>query len=79
MRYGIISDIHSNLEALQTVINACRQQRIDRLLCVGDIVGYGASPKECINIIRKNEVECVAGNHDFAIGGRLDASCAYLD
>jgi len=74
MRYAILSDIHSNLEALEAVIEACRQQKIKKFFCVGDTVGYGANPKECLDFLQKYKVVSVAGNHDWAVGGRLDAS-----
>ncbi len=74
MRYGILSDIHGNLEALQSVLRACQQQKADGILCVGDIVGYGASPAECLNLLKEVEAVCVAGNHDWAVAARLDAS-----
>ena len=66
MRYGIFSDIHSNLEALDAVIEAYRKEKIDRYLCVGDVVGYASSPKECIEKIRMLTMITVAGNHDWA-------------
>ena len=66
MRYGIFSDIHSNLEALDAVIEAYRKEKIDRYLCVGDVVGYASSPKECIEKIRMLAMITVAGNHDWA-------------
>jgi len=66
MRYGIFSDVHSNLEALDAVIAAYRQENIDQYLCVGDIVGYGANPKECIVKIKSLAQVTVAGNHDWA-------------
>jgi len=74
MRYAILADIHGNLEALQAVIDACRQQRVHQFLCVGDTVGYGANPKECLDLLRELECVSVAGNHDWAVGGRLNAS-----
>jgi predicted phosphodiesterase len=74
MRYGIISDIHGNLESLQAVLRECSLARVQALLCAGDIVGYGANPKECLEIIRQFKVITVAGNHDWAVGGRLDFS-----
>src|SRR5271154_5272519 len=74
MRYGVISDIHSNLEALQTVLRECSLARVAALLCVGDIVGYGANPKECLSIVRQFKIIAVAGNHDWAVGGKLDFS-----
>ena len=66
MRYGIFSDIHSNLEALDAVIEAYRKEKIDRYLCVGDVVGYASSPKECIEKIRMLAMITVAVNHDWA-------------
>ena len=64
MLYGIIADIHSNLEALEVVLNALKP--CDKLICVGDIVGYGPNPNECIELMIRNQVLCVAGNHDKA-------------
>jgi len=66
MRYGIFSDVHSNLEALEAVILAFQKEEIDRYLCLGDIVGYGANPKECIQKVRSLTDICCAGNHDWA-------------
>jgi len=74
MRYGIISDIHGNLEALHAVLEACRRQNIEKSLCVGDIVGYGANPRECLAALMEIQAVCVAGNHDWAVVGKLDAS-----
>ncbi len=74
MRYAILSDIHGNLEALEAVVEACRYQHIKKIFCVGDTVGYGANPKECLDFLRKYKITSVAGNHDWAVGGRLDAS-----
>ncbi len=74
MRYGIISDIHSNWEALEGVLAECRKLKVGTLLCCGDIVGYGADPKKCLEVIRKLNVTTVAGNHDWAVSGRLDSS-----
>ncbi len=66
MRYGIFSDIHSNLEAFNKAIYSLKKQNIDKLICLGDIVGYGANPKECLEIISKLKPEVIAGNHDWA-------------
>jgi predicted phosphodiesterase len=74
MRYAIISDIHGNLEALRAVLEDCRALELNSLLCLGDIVGYGANPKECLSLIRQSKAIIVAGNHDWAVCGRLDAS-----
>lgn len=66
MRYGIFSDVHSNLEALEAVINAYKKESIDKYLCVGDIVGYAANPNECISKIETLTAKSIAGNHDWA-------------
>ena len=66
LRYGIFSDVHSNLEALDAVIKAYGREEIDKYLCVGDVVGYAANPKECIEKIRLLAMITVAGNHDWA-------------
>ncbi len=74
MRYGLISDIHGNLEAFETVLDECRRLKVDSIVCGGDIVGYGANPQECLNLIRKLKINSVAGNHDWAVSGKLDFS-----
>ncbi len=66
MRYAIFSDVHSNLEALEAVIEALKRESPDKYLCAGDIVGYAANPKECIERIRAITSLIVAGNHDWA-------------
>jgi len=66
MRYGIFSDIHSNLEALDAVIKAYKKEKIDKYLCIGDVVGYASNPRECISIIKALAMITVAGNHDWA-------------
>lgn len=72
MRYGILSDIHGNLEALQAVLDLYHKEGIKDYLCVGDIVGYGADPRECLRIVRGLNMVTVAGNHDWAVSGRFD-------
>lgn len=66
MRYGIFSDIHSNLEAFQAVISAYKKEGIDRYLCAGDVVGYAADPSLCIEQVKGLGGVTVAGNHDWA-------------
>jgi len=66
LRYGIISDIHSNLEALHAVIAEIDAMGVDALLCLGDIVGYGPSPNECCDLLRARDAIAIAGNHDEA-------------
>ena len=69
MRYGIISDIHSNLEALTAVLNRLHERSIDSIVCLGDIVGYGADPDECIEHVSKHIDFALLGNHDSAVIG----------
>ena len=64
MKFAIIADIHANLEALEAVLADSREQGCERYVCLGDVVGYGANPKECLEIVRKMEMSCVKGNHD---------------
>jgi len=72
MRYAVLGDIHSNLTALEAVLEAIRAHRVDLILSVGDVVGYGAAPSECIELLRQNGVIAVLGNHDAAVVGELD-------
>lgn len=65
MRYAIISDIHGNLEALKSVLKSIKRQEVDEILCLGDIVGYGSNPNECVDRIRKMGLKTVVGNHDY--------------
>ncbi len=67
MRYAIISDIHSNLEALTVALRHIDGARIDRVLCLGDIVGYGPDPVECLRLVREATSIIVMGNHDEAV------------
>lgn len=67
MKYAIISDIHSNLEAFQKVIDAIKEEKVDKYLFVGDVVGYGANPLECISKLKKLGCIGVAGNHDWGV------------
>jgi len=70
MRWAIVSDIHANLEALEAVLADLQRERPEALVCLGDFVGYGASPNECIARLRPGLAAAVAGNHDFAAVGR---------
>jgi len=73
MRYAIIADIHSNLEALETVLDDIEKKGgFDELWCLGDIVGYGPDPCECIALLSKYNHLSVAGNHDWAAIGKMD-------
>ena len=74
MKYAIISDIHSNLEALNTVLKDADARDCEKIICGGDVVGYNANPKECMNIVRGLDIPCVMGNHDEYIGQDCDLS-----
>jgi len=63
VKRALISDIHSNLEALQAVLDDIRSQEITEIYCLGDIVGYGPNPRECIDLVMNCQV-CLLGNHD---------------
>jgi predicted phosphodiesterase len=71
VRYGIFGDIHGNLHALDAVLDAYQGEKIDAYLCTGDLVGYGAFPRECIDRTRAVSQHVVAGNHDFAVCEKL--------
>jgi diadenosine tetraphosphatase ApaH/serine/threonine PP2A family protein phosphatase len=77
MRIGIISDIHANLEALTQSLSALERHRPDRVICLGDVVGYGASVNECCDLVRKVAEVTLLGNHDAAVSGRMDYSFYY--
>ncbi|MDD8026993.1 MAG: metallophosphoesterase family protein [Acidobacteriota bacterium] len=71
MRYLVFSDIHGNLEALAAVLHLAEKKRIDHYVCLGDLVGYGASPNEVIRVIRRlKPLSIIRGNHDKAVFGR---------
>src|SRR5262245_32057745 len=64
MKYAIIADIHANLEAFQIVLEDAKKERCTHYACLGDVVGYCANPKECLDIVRSMGMPCVKGNHD---------------
>ena len=69
MKYAFVGDIHGNLDALNAVIDDVKTQHADTILCLGDIVGYGAQPAECVGLIKEKAAHTVAGNHDLAASG----------
>jgi predicted phosphodiesterase len=71
MRYLIISDIHSNLAAFQAVVDDA-EGKYDKVWCLGDLVGYGPNPNECIELLGSLDHLGIAGNHDWAVLGKLD-------
>jgi diadenosine tetraphosphatase ApaH/serine/threonine PP2A family protein phosphatase len=72
MRYAIISDIHSNLEALEACFKVIDGEGVDEIACLGDVIGYGASPNECVELVRERAHHVVVGNHDCAVVGTTD-------
>ena len=64
MRYAIIADIHANVEAFQVVLDDIQKQKCTHIACLGDVVGYNANPKECLEIVRSMNIPVVKGNHD---------------
>ena len=64
---AVISDIHSNLEALQAVLADIEERGVKEIICLGDIVGYGPNPKECLDLVRKRCRVTLMGNHDHAL------------
>ena len=64
MRFAIFSDIHANLEALEAVLSDARERHCTHFICLGDVVGYNANPRECVEIVRDLDCPTVKGNHD---------------
>ncbi len=75
MRCAILSDIHSNLAAFQAVLQDIdRRGGAERIWCLGDVVGYGPDPQECVKLLRQYDHVCVAGNHDWGALEKIDLS-----
>src|SRR5947199_1392322 len=66
MRFAIFSDVHGNLEALEAVLADARARKCTRFVCLGDVVGYNANPRECVERVRELDCPVVKGNHDEA-------------
>lgn len=77
MRTAIFSDTHANVEALSAVLRAAERDGAERYVCLGDTVGYGANPNECCDIVRERAYVTIVGNHDAAVGGRMDYAYYY--
>jgi predicted phosphodiesterase len=69
--YGVLGDIHGNREALEAALASLDARGIERILCVGDLIGYNADPDACVEILRRRGAACIAGNHDLIGTGRL--------
>jgi len=72
MRVAVVSDIHSNLHALEAVLAAIEAEAPDELWCLGDLVGYGPRPNECCALVADRAEVCLAGNHDLGVLGTID-------
>lgn len=76
--YGIIADIHGNLEALRAALTDLRRRGVSRIVCLGDIVGYNPEPNECVALVAAEGIDCIAGNHDLIALGKLGTDrCHY--
>lgn len=73
MKLLLISDIHGNLEALESVLSVPH----DRVICLGDLVDYGPDPAACIDLLRNSDIPVIRGNHDNAVATGMDCGCGY--
>lgn len=71
-KYAILSDIHANLEAFQAVLADAQKQNCTHYVCLGDVVGYGPNPKECLELVRRLDCPVILGNHDEYCASSLD-------
>ena len=78
MRVAVLSDVHSNLHALEAVLAEVDAGGFDELWCLGDVVGYGPRPNECTALVRERAAVCLAGNHDLVVLGKI-AMAAFAD
>ena len=80
MKIAVISDIHSNIYALDSVLADIETKDIDMTVCTGDLVGYGTRPNEVIETLKKNKILTIMGNYDDAIGNlKIVCGCDYPD
>lgn len=74
MKIGLITDIHANIEALTAVLAELDREGVDQIVCLGDVVGYGADPEACCTLVRQRAALTLVGNHDAGAVGRLNLS-----
>jgi len=70
----VITDIHANLPALEAALGAIEGAGVEEIWCLGDVVGYGADPDACADLVRERCATCLVGNHDLAVLGALDVA-----
>lgn len=74
MRVAVFSDIHANLPALEAVLTDIEEVEVEERWCLGDVIGYGASPDQCVELVAERCDACLVGNHDLAVLGQLDTT-----
>jgi diadenosine tetraphosphatase ApaH/serine/threonine PP2A family protein phosphatase len=74
LRTAVVSDVHANLHALEAVLAEVDQGGFDQLWCLGDVVGYGPRPNECVAILQERTAICLAGNHDLVVLGKISVA-----
>jgi diadenosine tetraphosphatase ApaH/serine/threonine PP2A family protein phosphatase len=74
VRVAAITDIHANLPALEAILTSIEAAGVEEVWCLGDVVGYGAEPDECAELVRERCAVCLVGNHDLAVLGALDVA-----
>jgi len=80
MKYLIITDVHGNIEAMDAVLEDAKEvEGFDKILCLGDLIGYGPNPNECINRLREYDFAMVIGNHEHAVSGFIDVDKYFND
>ena len=75
MKIAVISDIHGNIYALMKALEDIDEQRVDKIICLGDLVGYGPHPNEVVALIRRREIPCIKGNYDASV---VDGAYTYI-
>lgn len=74
VRFAVISDIHGNLEGLQAVLKSIKKRNISEIICLGDVVGYGADPEACWALVKESCRHILKGNHEAILAGDIDES-----
>jgi len=74
MILALVSDIHANREALEAVLQDIEKQKVDKIYCLGDVIGYGSDPVACLDMVKQNCEVVLMGNHEYAVLGKLPSS-----